>query len=508
LPPSFGNDHRTDASYEAPRDRRNRRAVSPYRPLAAIVLAAGEGTRMRSATPKVLHPLCGRPMLAHVIDSLSALPLERVVVVVGHGAERVTKTLQEQLAWQMPVEFVEQRVQRGTGDAVSVALAAGAFDDIDAEDDVIVLAGDQPLLRPETLAALATAHRVEDAAATVLTAHLDDPSGLGRVVRDKDGCVARIVESVDANEEELAIDEINTSVYCFRRNLLAPALRRLSPSNVQGEYYLTDAIEVLRSAGHRVIASVAEDPAEALGVNDRAQLAEADGVLRARINLRWMREGVTMVDPSRTYIDAGVELAADTRLLPGTILEGRTAIGTGSVIGPDTRLIDTVVGERVTIANSVVTDSEIGDECEIGPFANVRGGTRLAARVKIGAFVETKTADVGENTKVPHLAYLGDAEVGSDANIACGTITANYDGANKHRTVIGDRVHTGSNSVLIAPITIGEGATVAAGSVVTHDVAPGALVRGVPARVATENYDRPRKPPREDTSAVDDDQES
>jgi bifunctional UDP-N-acetylglucosamine pyrophosphorylase/glucosamine-1-phosphate N-acetyltransferase len=274
--------------------------------------------------------------------------------------------------------------------------------------------------------------------------------------------------------------------------LLAPALRRITPANAQGEYYLTDAVEVLRSAGHTVTASIATDPAEALGVNDRSQLAAADEVLRERINLAWMRAGVSMVDPARTYIDATVRLEADVRLLPGCILEGRTTVGTGSVIGPDTRLIDTVVGARVQVECSVVRDSVLHDDTAVGPYAHLRAGTDLAVDARIGAFVETKQATIGAGTKVPHLAYLGDAEVGDHANIACGTITANYDGANKHRTVIGSDVHTGCNSVLVAPVVVGEGATVASGAVVTHDVPPGALAKGVPARF-TEGFQRPRK---------------
>jgi bifunctional UDP-N-acetylglucosamine pyrophosphorylase/glucosamine-1-phosphate N-acetyltransferase len=465
--------------------------MSPYRPITAVVLAAGEGTRMRSSTPKVLHTLCGRPMLLHVIDALCALPLERIVVVVGHGAERVTKTLQEQLATELPVEFVEQRAPRGTGEAVSVALTAGAFDDLDAEDDLIVVPADTPLLRAETLAALATEHRVSEAAATLLTTRPSDVDGYGRVLRDSHGRVDRIVEHADASEEERAVDEINTSIYCFRRNLLAPALRRLSPENAQGEYYLTDAIEVLRRAGHQVHAMEA-DPAEVLGVNDRAQLAVAEAELRGRINDHWMREGVTMVDPDRVYLDATVELEPDVRLLPGTMLEGRTVIGTGSVIGPDARIVDSVVGAHVTVSNSVVLESEIGDSCTVGPFAHVRPGTRLARDVKIGSFVETKNADIGEGTKVPHLAYVGDADIGPGSNIGCGTITANYDGAEKHHTTIGAAVHTGSNSVLVAPLVVGDGATIAAGAVVTHDVPAGALAKGAPARF-TADWKRPKR---------------
>jgi len=458
--------------------------MSQYRPLSAVILAAGEGTRMRSGTPKVLHSLCGRAMLLHVIDALAALPLERIVVVVGHGAEQVTKTVQEQLATEVPVEFVEQRIQRGTGDAVSVALTAAGFDDLDAEDDLLVLPGDAPLVRAETLARLATEHRVADAAAAVLTANVGDPNGLGRVLRDKHGEVARIVEQVDASDDELAVTEVNTSIYCFRRTLLAPALRRLSPENAQGEYYLTDAIEVLRTAGHKVVALSADDPGEAIMVNDRAELAAAEQELRARINRHWMREGVTMVDPATTYVDASVELDPDVRLLPGTVLEGRTVVGTGSVIGPNVHLADVVVGERTTISFTVARDSEIGDDAQVGPFAYLRPGSRLGARAKIGTFVETKNADIGDGTKVPHLSYLGDADVGPESNLGAGTITANYDGTDKHRTRIGRGVHTGVHTSLRAPVELGDGAETGAGSVVTNDVPPNTLVKGVPARDA------------------------
>jgi len=453
-----------------------------YRPLAAVVLAAGEGTRMRSSTPKVLHPLCGRPMLLHVIDSLVALPLERIVVVVGHGAERVTKTVQEQLATEMRVEFVEQRVQRGTGDAASVALTAFP-DDLDGEDDIIVLPGDTPLLRPETLARLAREHRLADVAATLLTVELDDPTGYGRVVRDSHDRVDHIVEQADATPEQLEIREVCTSIYCFRRGLLAPALRRLSPENAQGEYYLTDAIGVLHQTGHGVLAVAADDPDEPSGVNDRAQLAAAEATLRMRINTRWMREGVSIVDPERTYIDANVELEPEARLLPGTMLEGRTVIGAGSIIGPDSRLVDTIVGADTVVQQTVARDAEIGDRATVGPFTHLRPGTRLAVDAHVGSFVEIKNSEIGEGAKVPHLSYVGDADIGDGANLGAGTITANYDGKTKHRTKVGKGVRTGSNSVLVAPVEIGDGAYTAAGSVVNRDVPPGALAKGVPAQI-------------------------
>lgn len=478
--------------------------MSGYRPFAAVVLAAGEGTRMRSETPKVLHPLCGRPMVLHVVDALSELPLERVVVVVGYEAERVTKTLQEQVGAQRPIEFVEQRRQRGTGDAVSTALTA--FEEADVEDDIMVLPGDHVLLLPETLAALATAHREADAAATVLTARLDDPTGYGRIVRGADGRVERVVEHADASAEVRGIDEVNTSVYCFRRNLLAPALRRLSPENAQGEYYLTDAVQVLADAGHLVQAVDAVDVSEALGVNDRAQLAAAEAELRRRINTRWMRDGVTMVDPERTYVDATVDLGLDVRLLPGTMLEGTTSVGPGSTVGPDARLVDTIVGEGATIAHTVATEATVGDGATVGPFAHLRAGTRLGAGAKVGAFVETKNTDVGDGAKLPHLSYVGDAEVGDGANVGAGTITANYDGATRRKsnTRIGKGANTGSNSVLVAPVEVGDDAYVAAGAVVTGDVPAGAKAQGVPARIVEGWVDAKRAAASEQESAPDD----
>jgi bifunctional UDP-N-acetylglucosamine pyrophosphorylase/glucosamine-1-phosphate N-acetyltransferase len=373
-------------------------------------------------------------------------------------------------------------VQRGTGDAVSVGLTAFA-DDPDNDGDIIVMPGDAPLVRPEILAALASEHRGADAAATVLTGVLDGTTvDFGRIVRDGNGGIDRIVERTDASVEELAVTEVNTSIYCFRRGLLAPALRRLSPENAQGEYYLTDAIAVLRQAGHSVVAAPANDPTAAMHVNDRAQLAGAEAELRARINERWMRDGIGMTDPSRTYIDATVELEPDVQLLPGTILEGRTVIGTGSVIGPETRLVDTIVGDAAVIQHTVARDVEIGDRCTVGPYVSLRPGTRLAADAHVGTFVETKNAEIGEGAKVPHLSYMGDVEVGPRANVGAGTITANYDGRDKHRTKIGADARIASNTVLVAPVEVGEGAYTGAGAVVNRDVPPKALAKGVPAR--------------------------
>lgn len=353
--------------------------------LCAVVLAAGEGTRMRSERPKPLHRLCGRSMLLHVLHAAAALRLERAVVVVGHGADRVTKAVGEQPPADLRIDFVEQRVQRGTGDAVLVALTAFPDDDVDDGGDIVVLPGDTPLLRAPTLAALVRSHRRANAAATVLTARIADPTGYGRVVRDRNDRVARIVEQADATEEELAVDEINTSIYVFRRSVLAPALRRLSPDNAQGEFYLTDTVSVLHDAGYPVASMVIDDPMEAAGVNDRAQLAVAEAELRDRINERWMRRGVTMIDPERTYLDTTVELAPDVVLYPGTMLQGRTVVAAGAEIGPNSQLADCTVGERARVTATVARAANIGADARVGPWAELKAGTRIGAGEVTGA---------------------------------------------------------------------------------------------------------------------------
>ena len=350
-------------------------------------MAAGEGSRMKSTRPKPIHRLCGRPMVLHVVDALDALHLEKAVVVVGHGAERVSKALVEEAPAGLSIEFVTQHVQRGTGDAVSVALTAFNDDELDdeADGDIIVMPGDQPLFRPETLAGLVHAHVSADAAATVLTAVVEDPTGLGRVVRGKGERVRRIVEHRDCDDEQLAITEINTSVYVFKRSLLAPALRRLSPENSQGEYYLTDVIEVLYDAGYNVISHVVGDRSEADGVNDRAQLARAEAELRRRTNLRLMAAGVSMVDPERTYIDASVQIGPDSTVYPGCVLQGNTVIGAGCEIGPDTRLVDCTVGEGSVVEFSVGRRSTVGANAVVGPFAALEPGSKVDDGQRTGA---------------------------------------------------------------------------------------------------------------------------
>jgi bifunctional UDP-N-acetylglucosamine pyrophosphorylase / glucosamine-1-phosphate N-acetyltransferase len=373
-------------------------------PLSAIVLAAGEGSRMRSQRPKPLHRLCGRPMVLHVLDALAELDVDRVVVVVGHGAEWVGRTLVDHAPKDLSLELVTQHEQLGTGDAAAVGLT-GLFDDAvpgdDQEGDVVVLPGDTPLLRPPTLAALVRHHRERQAGATLLTADVADAGGYGRIVRGKDGTVVRVVEDRDAIGDEKAITEINTSIYCFRRSVLAPSLRRLKPANEQGEYYLTDVIEVLSDAGYSVEALVVADPMEAAGVNDRAQLAVAESELRDRINERWMRRGVTMWDPERTYVDADVQLATDVSLLPGVILRGECTVGEAAEIGPDSTLVDTHVGERAEVRNSICVGAVVGPGARVGPFATLGPGAQVAPGGTVPPFTSLGGDVSGLGTDAP-----------------------------------------------------------------------------------------------------------
>jgi len=341
---------------------------------------------MRSTRPKPLHLLCGRAMVLYVLDALPKPEIDRAVIVVGHGAEQVTKKLMDDGAG-LRLEFVEQHQQRGTGDAVAVGLSGLGEDDLDDDDDVLVMPGDTPLLRAETIAALVAEHRLSGAACTILTSKMDDPTGYGRIVRvGKDERVARIVEETDATPDEREIDEINTGIFCFRRSLLSPALRRIHPDNAQGELYLTDVVEVLAEAGHKVISVVAPDGAETKGINDRTQLASAESDLRARTNRAWQALGVTMVDPSSTYLDAAVTLSPDVTLFPGTILQGRTTIGAGVEIGPGCRLVDCTVGEHSTLEHTIARRSEIGSDCHVGPYAVLEPGTQLRAGTRTGPF--------------------------------------------------------------------------------------------------------------------------
>ncbi|MHB1138868.1 MAG: bifunctional UDP-N-acetylglucosamine diphosphorylase/glucosamine-1-phosphate N-acetyltransferase GlmU [Microthrixaceae bacterium] len=354
-----------------------------------MILAAGEGSRMRSERPKPLHRLCGRPMLTYVLDALDGVEAERAVIVVGHKGDWVTKKMQEQ-SHDLAIEFVEQAVQRGTGDATLVGLVG--VPDHAEEDDVLVLPGDAPLLRPDTIAALVDGHRASGAAATVLSARMADPQGYGRVVRGRDDRVERIVEHRDATPEELEIDEVNTSIYVFRRSLLAPALRRIEPDNAQGEYYLTDVVGVLASAGHRVEAVVVDDPAETQGINDRLQLAAAEAELRRRTNDSLLRSGVTIVDPSAVYVDTTVVVGPDVTLFPGVILQGATVIGQGSEIGPNTRLVDTLVGADCVVEATTARNATVADRSVVGPYATLGPGAEVPADSVTGPFYTADSA--------------------------------------------------------------------------------------------------------------------
>ncbi|MFC5470403.1 bifunctional UDP-N-acetylglucosamine diphosphorylase/glucosamine-1-phosphate N-acetyltransferase GlmU [Cohnella suwonensis] len=427
----------------------------------AIVLAAGQGKRMKSKLYKVLHPVCGKPMVEHVLDAVRGADIRRSVVIVGHGAEAVKEAIGGEA-----VEFALQAEQLGTGHAVMQAKAL-----IGDEDGItVVICGDTPLVRTETIEAMLAVHGSQGAAATILTAELDNPAGYGRIVRGADAGVLKIVEHKDCSTEEAAIREINTGTYCFDNRKLFDALARVTNSNAQGEYYLTDVIGILKGEGEKIVAHIVEDPAESIGVNDRIALGEAERLMRLRINAGHQVNGVTFIDAANTYIEAEVKIGSDTVVYPGAVLKGRTEIGADCWIGPQTELTDTIVGNGVTIRQSVAEGAVIGDESTVGPFAYLRPGTKLGQHVKVGDFVEIKNSAIGDHSKVPHLSYVGDAVVGSKVNIGCGAITANYDGHNKSKTVIGDNAFIGSNSNLIAPVKIGDGAYVVAGSTITHDV--------------------------------------
>lgn len=440
--------------------------MSEPRPAALVVLAAGEGTRMRSRVPKVLHSIAGRSLLDYVLAAVEPLKADRTLVVVGHGRDQVAATLPAGVA------PVVQEKQNGTGHAVRMALAAA--DPPRSDDVVIVVPGDTPLLSAETLHALLARHRDTGAVATLLTAVVDDPYGYGRVVRDG-GRVRAVVEERDADDATRAIREVATSVYAFDAGPLGAALARVGTHNAQGEEYLPDVVGLLVAGGEVVVAHTTPDPQETAGVNDRVQLAEAGRIVRDRLVRRAMRAGVTVVDPASTWLDASVTLEPDVTLLPGCQLHGRTTVGPGATVGPDCTLTDTVVGPGATVRRSTCEQAEIGPDASVGPYTYLRPGTRLGPGARAGAYVEMKAAEVGAGSKVPHLSYVGDATVGERSNIGCGTVFVNYDGVAKHRTVVGDSVRIGSDTMLVAPVEVGDGAYTAAGSVITQDVPPGAM---------------------------------
>jgi bifunctional UDP-N-acetylglucosamine pyrophosphorylase/glucosamine-1-phosphate N-acetyltransferase len=442
--------------------------------LLAIVLAAGKGTRMKSNLTKVLHPVAGQAMVKHVLDSVSNLT-SQTVTVIGHQAEKVKTELVD-----YRVEFVEQKEQLGTAHAVMQAETQIKKH----KGPVLILYGDTPLLTEDTLKGMATRHQKRDEALTVLTAKVKDPTGYGRIIRNSDQTIARIVEEDDATEKESQINEINSGVYCFDSDLLEQALAEIDCNNAQGEYYLTDAVSYINKKGNKVGPIVVEDSQEIMGINDRRALASAEKILRQQINERQMEKGVSIIDPLTTYIDKNVNIGRDTVIYPFTYIEGSTTIGRNTVIGPHSRLVNSEIGNNVELkSNSNIWKSSVEDDCIIGPYAYIRPGCKVSQGVKVGDFVELKKANIGEGTKVPHLSYVGDANIGANTNVGAGTIFANYDGKNKHKTKVGNSVFIGSNTTLVAPVEIKDYAKTGAGSVVTHDVSKNDVVVGVPARL-------------------------
>ncbi|MCL6457384.1 MAG: bifunctional UDP-N-acetylglucosamine diphosphorylase/glucosamine-1-phosphate N-acetyltransferase GlmU [Gorillibacterium sp.] len=429
-----------------------------------IVLAAGQGKRMKSKLYKVLHPVCGTPMVGHIVGLLDQIGCSQKIVVVGHGAEAVKAYLGDK------AEFVHQQEQLGTGHAVLQAK-----DLIGSEEGItFVLYGDTPLILQDSLEKMAILVQ-DEVAAVVMTAEIDRPTGYGRILRDDQNLLAGIVEEKDCSPEQKAIREINTGIYCFDNRKLFAALEEITNNNASGEYYLTDVIQILRERGEKVVSYLTADSSEAVGVNDRLALAEAEEIMRQRINRQHMLRGVTIKDPATTYIDATVTIGADTLILPGSILKGATSIGEDCIIGPQADLTDSTIADGVSIKYSVLYDTVVGAATTVGPYANLRAGTKLADNVKVGDFVEIKNATLDTGSKVSHLSYIGDARVGKNVNIGCGAITVNYDGYNKHMTLIGDNAFVGSNVNLIAPITVGQGAFIVAGSTITKDVEEDAL---------------------------------
>ena len=455
-------------------------------------MAAGEGTRMRSSLPKMLHPVCGRPMVAWPIAAARDAGAGRVVAIVSPGRD-ISAGLPE------GVETVTQPQPDGTGGAVRAALPL-----IEGAETVLVLSGDVPLVSVETISGLLGAHASAGAAATMLTIELEEPGSYGRVVRAGSGEVERVVEAKaagDATPEQLAIREVNAGTYAFEAGPLAEALAALPSDNAQGEYYLPDVLPAMRAAGHSVAAHLTDDLAVTMGVNNRADLAAVEAEARRRILERHMLAGVTVVDPGSTWIDADVEIAADARIEPGTSLRGRTAVGAGASVGPHSTVVDSVLGERASVPHSYLLDCDVGDGALVGPFAYLRPGAQLAPGAKAGTFVEVKNSRIGEGAKVPHLAYVGDAEIGAGSNLGAGSITANYDGFRKNRTTIGENVRIGVDTMLIAPVEVGDGAYTGAGAVIKSDVPEGALavseneqrnIEGYADRKAAEMQEEPK----------------
>ena len=444
----------------------------------AIILAAGQGTRMKSKLYKVLHPVSGQPMVEHIINRVSETNPDQIITIVGHGAEQVKAQLGERS------EYALQAEQLGTGHAV---LQAASFLQ-GKEGTTLVISGDTPLLTTETLNNLFEYHQGKNASATILTAQAEDPTGYGRIIRDHIGIVEKIVEQKDTTPEEALVQEINTGTYCFDNQALFEALNKVGTDNAQGEYYLTDIIEILKDAGKTVAAYQTEDFDESMGVNDRIALAKANELMRQRINKMHMVNGVSFVDPATTYIDAGVEIGSDTVIEAGVQLQGKTVIGSDCVIGAHSRIVDSVIEDHVVVEHSVIEKSLVKSHADVGPFAHLRPKAEIGEGVHIGNFVEVKNAEIGKNTKVGHLTYVGDATLGEEINVGCGVVFVNYDGKNKHRTTIGDHSFIGSNANIIAPVEIAKNTSVAAGSTITEEIPEYAMAIARARQVNKEEY--------------------
>ncbi len=448
--------------------------------LAVAVLAAGKGTRMKSSLPKVLQPLGGKSLVERVFKATDSLNADRRIAIVGYCSDQVRASLANYPNLHPQIEFAEQAEQLGTGHAIQQLLEPLA----DFKGELVVLTGDSPLLRAETIQNLIDSHCQHKASATVLTAILADPTGYGRVFCDRDMQIERIIEHRDCNPEQILNQRVSTGVYCFDWQQLAKALPKLTTNNAQKEYYLTEVFDYLSS----VYANDLSDPDESLGINDRLQLAQAYEILQKRARDKWMRAGVTMLLPKTITIDDEVELAPNVTIEPHSHLRGNTKVGSGTTIGPSSMLSNSIIGENCTVQFSVIEDSQIADNCRIGPFARIRGESMVGEKCRIGNFVELKNAKVGDRTNAAHLSYLGDATLGKQVNIGAGTITANYDGFKKHQTVIGDRSKTGSNSVLVAPVQIGENVNIAAGSTIVENVESNALAIARAKQIVKPDY--------------------
>jgi len=449
-------------------------------PLNVVIMAAGLGTRMKSNRAKVLHELGGLPLIAHVARTAQALEPQRIVVVVGHQAEEVEKAVIDAVGGEL-ASFVIQARQRGTGDAVESARSVLEHSD----SLVLVLSGDVPMIKVETLRNLIAQHQSAKAGCTILSVRLENPTGYGRVIRDDNGAFQKIVEQRDANEEQRQVKEINSGIYCFDARELFNALRKVQPKNDQGEYYLTDVPEIIMANGGKVTVFLHDEAREVYGINSRAELAEFENLIRRTAIRRLMTDGgVTFIDPSHAYISAEAEIGRDTVIHPNVTIEGRTIIGEGCVIRSGTRITNSSVGDEVTVKDhSIIVDSQIESNCSVGPFAHLRMNTVLEQKATVGNFVEVKKSRLKRGTKAMHLTYLGDATIGERTNIGAGTVTCNYDGKNKHETIIEDEVKIGSDTMLVAPVRVGARSVTGAGSVVTKDVPPDSLVAGVPAKL-------------------------